>query len=100
MLDLDLINNNTLDIKINGEVVGIKEPTYSLVLKTKNFLYGVENNKDKVKLQNDILVEFLNNNVNAKKFTDKDIMVMSNKAVRALSELLISTITGVEQNPN
>lgn len=100
MLDLDLINNSTLDIKINGEIVGVKEPTYSLVLKTKNFLNGTDNSKNKMKVQNEILLEFLNNNIDSKKFNEKDIMAMSNKGVTALSKFLIDTITGVEQNPN
>lgn len=100
MLDLDLINNKTLDIKINNEVIGVKEPSYSLVIKTKNFFNGIKENGDPVKAQTDILLEFLNNNTNNKKFTDKDIMAMSNKAITALSKLLIDTITGVEENPN
>ncbi|WP_194190800.1 hypothetical protein [Clostridium chrysemydis] len=100
MLDLDLINNSTLDIKINGEVVGVKEPTYSLVIKTKKFFNGLDKSNDPVKSQNDILLEFLNNNVDSKKFTERDIMAMSSKGVTALSKLLIDTITGVEANPN
>lgn len=100
MLDLDLINNKTSEIKLNNEVLGVKEPSYSLVIKTKNFLKGISEIDDPVKAQNEILLEFLNNNTNNKKFTDKDIMAMSSKGVTALSELLISIITEVEKNPN
>ena len=41
MLDLDLINEETLDIKLNKEIINVKEPKYSLVIKTKDFFNSV-----------------------------------------------------------
>lgn len=99
MLDLDLINEETLDIKLNKEIINVKEPKYSLVIKTKDFFYNV-NKGDPIKKQNEILLEFLNNNTNNRKFKEEDIMNMSSKAVTALSKLLIDIIMGTEENPN
>lgn len=99
MLDLDLINEETLDIKLNKEIINVKEPKYSLVIKTKDFFNSV-NKCDPIKKQNEILIEFLNNNTNNRKFKEEDIMNMSSKAVTALSKLLIDIIIGTEENPN
>lgn len=99
MLDLDLINEETLDIKLNKEIIKVKEPKYSLVIKTKDFFNSV-NKGDPIKKQNEILLEFLNNNINNRKFKEEDIMNMSSKAVTALSKLLIDIIMGTEENPN
>ncbi|AQM59269.1 hypothetical protein BH721_01335 [Clostridium baratii] len=99
MLDLDLINEETLDIKLNKEIINVKEPKYSLVIKTKDFFNNV-NKGDPIKKQNEILLEFLNNNTNNRKFKEEDIMNMSSKAVTALSKLLIDIIMGTEENPN
>lgn len=100
MLDLDLINNKTLDIKLNGVVIKVKEPKYALVLKTKDFFNKIGECKDPVGKQNEILLEFLNNNDNNKMFKEEDIMNLSSTGVTALSKLLIDKITGTEQDPN
>lgn len=100
MLDLDLINNSAIGIKINGEVVKVKPPSYSLVIRTKNFFSNIEEIENKEEEQNIILLEFLNNNLNNKKFEKEDLMQMCQKALGALSNLLLEIILGIENDPN
>ncbi len=100
MLDLDLINNKTIGIKINGEIVKVKPPSYSLVLRTKHFFNNIEEIENKEDEQNIILLEFLNNNLNNKEFVKDDLMQMCEKALGALSNLLLELIMGIESDPN
>lgn len=101
MIDLDSLNK-PIEIKINKQVIKVNQPTYSLVLKTRKYLNDLQGKSDEelANEQNDLLLEFLNDNNNNKKFTEKDILKMSLIVINELCALLIKTITGVEEDPN
>ncbi|MBY0755023.1 hypothetical protein K5V21_06085 [Clostridium sardiniense] len=104
MLDLDLINNSKMDIKINGEMVKVNEATYSIAKRVRAFQEyvaseGVVEEKSE-KIQAELILDFLNNNENGKKFTQKDLDSFSFLGIKAVYNLMIDSISKKEINPN
>lgn len=102
MLDLDLINNKPIEIKINKGLVKVNQPSFSLAKRVRAYEKNLtEMTEEEIyKEQSNILVSFLNNNSSNKKFADKDINNLSFTAIKALYLALINAITGVEESPN
>ncbi|WP_251860392.1 hypothetical protein [Clostridium sp. Marseille-Q2269] len=102
MIDLDLINSKPIEIKFNGNMVKLNQPTFALSKKVRAFEKNVSQMQEEeiYKEQSDILLKFLNNNSSSKKFADKDIDSISFSGIKALYNALISAIVGIETDPN
>ncbi|NFO71975.1 hypothetical protein FDC51_17820 [Clostridium botulinum] len=103
MLDLDLINNKPIEIKINGKKINVNQPIFILAKRVRNFekqLTTTTDEEEIYKEQTCILLEFLNNNSSNKKFTSDDIEKLSFGAIRALYNELVSSIVNISNDPN
>ena len=102
MLDLDLINEKIIEIKINKVVVKVNQPTFALAKKVRAYERSIATiTEDEIyKQQEDILLEFLNNNSSDDKFKKEDIDKLTFSAIRALYSGLRAAIVGAETDPN
>ena len=102
MLDLDLINEKIIEIKINKDIVKVNQPSFALAKKVRAYERSIARiTEDEIyKQQEDILLEFLNNNSSDNKFKKEDIDKLTFSAIRALYSELINAIVGAEADPN
>lgn len=77
MIDLDLILNKTIDFKINGEVLNVKQPSVKVI---NQFTKMSGDILEQAKIVKDIL----NNNTNGKTYSDKDINDMPELLIVAI----------------
>ncbi|GAA0735444.1 hypothetical protein [Clostridium oceanicum] len=101
MIDIDMINDKPIEIKLKGEVVKVKQPTFYLAKKVRSYEKNIDDlSEDEIyKKQSNILIDFLNNNTTNKKFNDKDIDNISFNSIKALYKELIKAILGAEEDP-
>lgn len=75
MINIDVITQNTTDIKINNEVVNVYDVTYSMAKRVREFQDYLRDpsatSDESEKRQADLIIDFLNNNKNNKKFNKK-----------------------------
>ena len=115
MLDIDKINEELIEIKIFGDLVCVKQPTFDFCtniaeeageIKRKVSMAMDESEELAAeKSQNDFMiksiVDLINNNTSAKKFTANQIKKkLSPKAIRKLFEALQNSIVGIVESPN
>lgn len=104
MLDLDLINNSKIDIKLKGETVKVNEATYNIAKRVRAFQeYLVSEGaaeEQSEKIQSELIIDFLNNNENGKKFTQKELDSFSFVGIKAIYNLIVDSINKKEINPN
>lgn len=102
MLDLDLITNQSIQIRINKADIELKQPSFALAKKVRAYERNIINLTEEEinKQQEDILLEFLNTNSNNVKFKSEDIDKLTFTAIRALYKKLIDSIIGAETDPN
>lgn len=102
MLDLDLINNKAIEIKINKGLVKVNQPSFSLAKRVRIYEKNLGKMKEEeiYREQSNILVNFLNNNSSNRRFDERDINKLSFTAIKALYTALVNAIVGAEENPN
>lgn len=99
MLNLDNYLKQSMDIKINGEVVEVLQPTARLT-KEISFLERNITEKNYLETRSKIALLVLNNNSNNKKFTIEEVDEIPFK----LQEILIKEVTSfkykADNDPN
>lgn len=102
MLDLDLITNQSIQIRINKADIELEQPSFALAKKVRAYERNIINLTEEEinKQQEDILLEFLNTNSNNVKFKSEDIDKLTFTAIKALYKKLIDSIIGAETDPN
>ena len=88
MINIDVITQNTTDIKINNEVVNVYDVTYSMAKRVREFQDYLRDpsatSDESEKRQADLIIDFLNNNKNNKKFNKKDLDKLSFMSIKTL----------------
>lgn len=101
MLDLDLLNK-PIDIKIKGEQIKVNQPSFALAKSVRAFERNINSMEEEeiYDEQSNILLSFLNNNTDSKKFKKDDLESLPFSAIKAIYKSLVNAITGVDNNPN
>lgn len=104
MINIDVITQNTTDIKINNEVVNVYDVTYSMAKRVREFQDYLRDpsatSDESEKRQADLIIDFLNNNKNNKKFNKKDLDKLSFMSIKTLYNLMVELINKTELDPN
>ena len=102
MLDLDLINGKAIEMKIDKNIIKVNQPSFALAKKVRAYERDfIKMNEDEIyKNQSNILLEFLNNNLDKKVFKEDFIESLTFSSIKALYNELIKAIVGAETNPN
>jgi len=83
VIDLDKYINRTIDFKINGKMVKVQELTPSLFKKVTEYEM-TEDPKEIYSKQVDLVVEMLNRNTSAIKFTTEEIEKLPQSVVNKI----------------
>ena len=104
MINIDVITQNTTDIKINNEVVNVYDVTYSMAKRVREFQDYLRDpsatSDESEKRQADLIIDVLNNNKNNKKFNKKDLDKLSFMSIKTLYNLMVELINKTELDPN
>lgn len=99
MIDLDILKERTIDFKLDGELIKVKEPTAKMVKK----ILSIENVKEDEKVYDEtykVVAEILNNNTSNKKFTADKLLNYPQSVTMKILEELLKSIGSTEENPN
>ncbi|ELC8386684.1 hypothetical protein [Clostridium perfringens] len=101
MLDLDLLNK-PIDIKIKGEQIKVNQPSFALAKSVRAFERNINSMEEEeiYDEQSNILLSFLNNNADSKKFKKDALESLPFSAIKAIYKSLVDAITGADNNPN
>lgn len=99
MLDLDKYLNQGLDIKINGEVVSVKQPTAAMVKEIRK-IENSTNGKNDLDNKSKITQLLLDNNTSGKKFTIEDVDKIPFKVQDIIMGEIFKFIAEADNDPN
>ncbi|MBO3420208.1 hypothetical protein [Clostridium perfringens] len=104
MVNIDAITQSTTEIQINGEVINVYDVTYSMAKRVREFQDYLRDPSatpdESENRQADLIIDFLNNNKNNKKFTKKDLDKLSFMSIKTLYNLMVELINKTELDPN
>lgn len=104
IIDLDVFEEETLDVKANGSVIKIMKPTEQIFIKM--LAYQELEKKENVSPQEtldllvDILYIIMNNNANGVMFTKENVISIPFSKKIKLMEEYAKFITQITTNPN
>ena len=99
MVDLDFYTTRTIDFKINGEMVRVKEPQAKLI-KKMTALGKVKDEENLLDKQYEIVVDILNNNTSSKKFTKEMVENYPQSMINAIITEVTKLMGEIENSPN
>lgn len=99
MLDLDKYINNSIELKVHGETVHVKQPTVAMIEKLDTIQKS--SNKDNMTEKRiEAAILFINNNEENKVFTEKDLKEWTLEAIaKVIAELSVLRYEA-ENDPN
>ena len=99
MIDLDKYLTETIDIKLIGKELHIKQPS---VLFVKKFvgLSEKKSDEDVLDLEIQLVCEFLNDNLSNIRFTVEEIETLPQKTLMSIFDLITKAITDSDNDPN
>lgn len=99
MLDLDRYINHSTEIKINGKVIHVKQPTVSMIDKIDRI--ESELNADNVREKRlEVALLMLNYNEEGMKFTKEDLKEWTQEAVLKIISTMSTLRYEAETDPN
>ena len=93
MLDLDEILEKTLDIKLNGKVIHVIQPSIATIKK----LDKVGTDIDKL---SEVITEVINNNKDNIEITQSELEKIPAGGFVAISQFIIKSVSDLANNPN
>lgn len=96
MLDLDLIQLETIDFKLNNKVVNMVYPTQK-VLRKYQLLGTIQDTEKQQKEMYNTICEMINNNTNDIKFKVSDLEKLNLKTLKALMEYIIECLNDTKK---
>lgn len=96
MVNLDLLMDKTMDFMIGGELIKVNEPSIGMVKRFSK----IEDNEDGLESQINMVVEILNNNTSAKKFTRAQLDIFTPRILKAIINEVLGSIRDTDNNPN
>lgn len=100
MLDLDAIINKSYQIKINGDLINVNQPSVKMVREFNSSMMTDSEDIDIFAIQTDFTLKLLNNNTSAKRFSKADIEKMPPEALSAIINVVANGVKEAEENPN
>lgn len=99
MINLDEYLNQSVDIKINGEVVEVLQPTAKMT-KEISKLEGEMTEENYLDTKSKITLKILNNNSSGKKFTVNEIDQIPFKLQDLIIKRITSMVYEADKDPN
>lgn len=96
MLDLDRILEETIDIKIKGQVIKVNQPNVKMVKKISNI--GKVKDIDPIEAQIDLICEILNNNKDGLEVSKLMIEDLPQKALVMIMNEIGKNLNNLEKN--
>lgn len=100
MLDLDAIISKSYQIKINGDLINVNQPSVKMVREFNSSMMNDSEDIDIFAIQTDFALKLLNNNTSAKRFTKADIEKLPAEALGAIINVVANGVEEAEKNPN
>ena len=100
MLDLDAIINKSYQIKINGDMINVNQPSVKMVREFNSSMMADSEDIDIFAVQTDFALKLLNNNTSAKRFSKADIEKLPAEALGAIINVVANGVEEAEKNPN
>ena len=99
MLDLDKYLNQGVDIKINGSVVTVKQPTASMVKEIRK-IENSTNEKNDLDNKSKITMLLLNNNTSGKMFSSNEVDEIPYKLQDLIIAEIFKFVAEADNDPN
>ena len=99
MINLDDYLDITIDFKLNGEVLNIKQPTAAMTKEIAKLEKSIDE-ENYLDINCKITKIILNNNKNGKKFTDEDVEKIPCKLQTFIATKIAELKYEVEHDPN
>lgn len=100
MLDLDAIINKSYQVKINGDLINVNQPSVKMVREFNSSMMTDSEDIDIFAVQTDFALKLLNNNTSAKRFSKADIEKLPAEALGAIINVVANGVEEAEKNPN
>lgn len=100
MLDLDAIINKSYQIKVNGDLINVNQPSVKMVREFNSSMMTDSEDIDIFAVQTDFALKLLNNNTSAKRFSKADIEKLPAEALGAIINVVANGVEEAEKNPN
>lgn len=99
MLDLDQYMDNSIEVKINGSVVNVKQPTVAIVEKVDK-LRAEAKDADAAEIWRKCAVLFMNNNKEGVQFKEEDVMDWTQEAITRVIVAFSTMRYEADHDPN